>query len=394
MPPNPGAPLIVHVVYGFAVGGLENGVCNLINRLPHDRWRHAIVALTDVSPEFCARLERRDVPIETLRKPPGHGVRLYPRLYRLFRAMRPAIVHTRNLAALEAVVPAWAAGVPARVHGEHGRDMSDLDGASARYRWLRRLYSPFVSRYVVLSRDLGRYLSAGVGIGAARIEHICNGVDAGRFHPAVRGPRTPVDLPFGGRDLCVVGTVGRMQPVKGQVGLARAFVHALEIDPAARERLRLVLVGEGPLRSECAAILARAGVGHLAWMPGERADVPDILRGLDCFVLPSLAEGISNTVLEAMACARPVIATRVGGNAELVEPEVTGRLVPARDDAALARAMLGYLHDPGLARRHGAAGRQRVEREFSLDRMVASYQSLYDAVLATRDGRPAPAASA
>ncbi|MCX7901461.1 MAG: glycosyltransferase, partial [Burkholderiaceae bacterium] len=156
-------PLIVHVVYRFAVGGLENGVVNLINHLPHERWRHTVVALTDVCERFRQRVQRDDVAYVSLHKPAGHGVRLYPRLFRLFRELRPAIVHTRNLAALEATVPAWAAGVPVRMHGEHGRDIDDLDGTSRKHRLLRRLYRPFVQQYVALSRDLERYLIEAIG---------------------------------------------------------------------------------------------------------------------------------------------------------------------------------------------------------------------------------------
>ena len=90
------------------MGGLENGVVNLINRLPADRWRHAIVALTDIDAGFAARIQRADVPLLALHKPPGQGLWQFPKLYRLFRELQPAIVHTRNLGALEAQVPAWA----------------------------------------------------------------------------------------------------------------------------------------------------------------------------------------------------------------------------------------------------------------------------------------------
>ena len=145
-------PLIAHVVYRFDVGGLENGVVNLINRLPQGSWRHAVLALTDVSPAFAKRVQRQDVQYVSMHKAPGHLWKLYPRLTRVFRELRPAVVHTRNLAALEAVVPAWAAGVTVRIHGEHGRDEIDPNGVRRRYQWVRRAYSPFVSRYVAVSK--------------------------------------------------------------------------------------------------------------------------------------------------------------------------------------------------------------------------------------------------
>jgi sugar transferase (PEP-CTERM/EpsH1 system associated) len=387
MPAPP--PLIVHVVYRFGVGGLENGLVNLINRMPAHRWRHAIVALTDVSPEFARRVARPDVRYVALERQPGHLVRDYPRLFRMFRDFRPAIVHTRNLAALESVVPAWAAGVPVRIHGEHGWDVHDPTGRSRRYRTVRRIYRPFVTRYVALSRHLRDYLEHEVGVPSGAIAQIYNGVDTERFRPN-RGARPAIPgCPFGGPDHWLVGTVGRMEAIKDPLNLASAFVRALQVQPAAAERLRLVMVGDGTLRGAVNEMLDRPGVRDRVWFAGERTDVPDIMRGLDCFVLPSLAEGVSNTTLEAMATGIPVIATRVGGNAELIEPEMTGTLVPRADGDALARAMLRYFNDRLTARRHAKAARRVVESRFSLSKMVADYECMYERALAAA-GVPMP----
>ena len=287
--------LIAHVVYRFDIGGLENGVVNLINRLPESSWRHAVLALSEVSPAFTQRVQRQDVQYLSLHKSSGHLWKLYPRLVRIFRELQPAVVHTRNLAALEAVVPAWAAGVPARIHGEHGRNALDPDGSRRRFQWVRRAYSPFVSRYVALSQDLERYLRDRVGIAADRIVQLCNGVDSYRFHPAVGARAAIDDCPFRRPEHWLVGTVGRMDPVKDQSMLARAFVLALQMNPAARDRMRLVIVGEGAMRAEAERILEDGGARELAWFAGERNDIPEIMQGLDCFVLPSRGEGISNT---------------------------------------------------------------------------------------------------
>ncbi len=374
------APLVVHVVFRFDTGGLENGIVNLINRMPAEAYRHAIIALTEVSAAFASRIRRDDVLYFSLNKGGGHGVKLYPRLYRLFRQLAPAIVHTRNLAALEAAVPAWLAGVPVRIHGEHGRDLGDLDGSRPKYRWLRRVFRPFVTRYIALSRELERYMTQRVGIPALNIAQIHNGVDADAFRPAPAGRSLIPGCPFGLPGEWLVGTVGRMQPVKDQMTLARAFVRSLEMAPGAAKSLRLVMIGDGPLKRRVEAILAAAGVAHLAWLPGERSDVAEIMRGLDCFVLPSLAEGISNTILEAMASGLPVVATAVGGNGELVAAGDTGCLVPAADTEGMASALLGYFDAPQTAARHGRAGRVRVERLFSLDVMVDRYRREYDAL--------------
>ena len=370
-------PLVVHVVYRFDTGGLENGVVNLINHMAPDAYRHTIVALTEVT-DFRQRIARSDVAFVALRKPPGHGVWQYPRLYRLFRQLRPDIVHSRNLAALEVQVPAMAARVPVRIHGEHGRDVGDLDGNNVTYQRVRRLYKPFVHHYVALSRDLADYLVHKVAVPRSRITQAYNGVDTTHFCPAPAGPQLIPGCPFDPAQHWLVGTVGRMQTVKDQVMLAHAFVQTLLLDPALRTRMRLVMVGDGPLRAQVQAVLDGAGLADLAWLPGERRDVVAIMRGLHLFVLPSLAEGISNTILEAMASALPVLATAVGGNADLVADGITGHIVPAADPQAMARALVVLASDPATARSMGAAGRQRVLARFSMQAMVATYQNMYD----------------
>jgi sugar transferase (PEP-CTERM/EpsH1 system associated) len=373
-------PLIAHMMYRFDVGGLENGVANLINRMPSEHYRHAIIALTEVT-DFKRRIRRDDVEFIALGKQPGHLISDYPRLFRLFRELRPAILHTRNLAALEAVVPAWAAGVPVRIQSEHGRDVGDLDGSNRKYQWARRLYNPFVTHWVALSRDLEQYLVQRVGVTPRKVAQIYNGVDIDRFDLADKTVAVVEGCPFRRPDHWLVGTVGRMQPVKDQMLLARAFIRLLELRPALRERVRLVMIGEGPLLELARGELEKAGVADLAWLPGERHDVADILRQLDCFVLPSLAEGVSNTILEAMASGLPVIATRVGGNAELVVDGMTGRLVPAADTEAMARAIAEFADEPARAAEAGRNGRIEVQRRFSMDAMEAAYRGLYDRLL-------------
>ena len=372
-------PLVAHVMYRFDIGGLENGVVNLINHMPPGAYRHAVISLTEIT-DFHKRIARDDVEFIALNKSPGHALWIYVRLFRLFRTLRPAIVHTRNLGALELVVPAWAAGAPVRIHGEHGRDVGDLDGSNKKYQWVRRIYRPFVTHYIALSRDLEQYLLSKVGVSKGSIQQIYNGVDDERFQPTEN--RQAIEgCPFRESGLWIVGTVGRMQTVKDQTTLARAFIRALAIAPELRESLRLVVIGDGPLKEQVRALLQQAGVSDLAWMPGERNDVPEILSGLDCFVLPSLAEGISNTILEAMATGLPVIATDVGGNGELVSVGQTGKLVPAGDVEAMAQSIVEYACDREQARRAGRAGRAAVESRFSLAAMVRQYQGLYDRLL-------------
>lgn len=380
--PAPRVPLVVHVVDRLGVGGMENGLVNIINGTPPNRLRHAVVCLREAG-AFQKRLTRDDVPVRVLGKSEGKDIGCYWRLWRELRRLRPDIVHTRNLPAVDMVVPAAFCGARAVVHGEHGRDAVEEDGKNRRYNFLRRSVSPCVDRYVVVSRDIGRWLVCQVGVPGGRVVQIYNGVDAARFRPPGRllGPAADAE------DLVVFGTVGRMQTVKDQVTLARAFVRLVDHTPGGRERLRLVLIGDGPLRDACRQVLAEAGMGDLAWMPGTRHDVPDLLRRLDVFVLPSRTEGICNTILEAMATGLPVIATNVGGNPELVLHNTTGFLVPHSDPDAMARAMDVYAIDALARRTHGAAGRARVLSEFALERMVERYLMVYEGLLARRKGR-------
>jgi glycosyltransferase involved in cell wall biosynthesis len=173
-----------------------------------------------------------------------------------------------------------------------------------------------------------------------------------------------------------------MDPVKDQLTLVRAFLRLVAADrEGPSQRFRLVIIGDGMLRDEALRMLREAGADHLAWLPGDREDIPEIMRSLNLFVLPSLAEGISNTILEAMASGLPVVATRVGGNPELVDEEKTGVLVPPADPAALAGAIFRYVQTPGLMSAHGRAGRERVEARFSMAAMVEGYLAVYDEVL-------------
>ena len=379
---NENTPLVAHVVHRFDTGGLENGVVNLINHMPPQAYRHAVIALTEVSDSFAQRVTRPDVEFVSLHKPPGQGFRLYPRIASELRRLRTVVFHTRNLGPLEMQPAAAWMRVPVRIHGEHGWDVGDMNGLSRHHQRLRKLYSPFVHRYVALSGELASYLTDRVGIAPSRVVRLCNGVDAERFRPDTRGTLPIEGCPFDPCRHWVIGSVGRMQVVKNPALLARAFVRLMELAPHLRERVRLVMVGEGPLRAEAQAVIDEAGLAGLAWLPGERGDVPQVMRGLHAFALPSTAEGISNTILEAMASALPVVATEVGGNGELVSAGRTGTLVPAQDVESMALALLALAHDPAQARRMGQAGRAEVERRFSLQAMVAGYQALYDELLA------------
>jgi len=366
---------VLHVVYSFSVGGLENIIVQLINRLPPDRFEHVLLSLTTFG-EFAQRIAQPGVRLIALNKGPGHALPLYPEIWRLLRQLRPDVLHTCNLAALELVPLAWAAGVALRVHAEHGWDAHDPQGLNRKYQWLRRLYRPFVSHYVAVSNDLDTYLAKAIGVPARRRSLVANGVDTAVFAPAVHR-LAPAGCPFVPGRHWLLGTVGRLQTVKNQPFLAHAFVQLLAAHPEAAQRARLVMVGDGPLRPEVERILSQAGVQHLAWLPGVRQDVAAILQCLDCFVLPSLTEGTSCTLQEAMATGLPTVATAVGGTPDLLQHGADGQLVQPGDVDGMAQALWTYMTCPALAWQHGHLARQHALQRFALEGMIRRYDDLF-----------------
>ena len=184
--PLQAAPLIVHLIHSLDVGGLENGLINLINQMPPERYRHAIVCLKDFS-NFHQRIRVEGVEIIALHKREGKDWPHYLRLYRTLKRLHPALIHTRNLASIEGQLLALAAGIKLRVHSEHGRDWADVDGKNYKSRCLRRLLRPLVGHFIAVSRDLQRWLIDSIGAPPARVTQINNGVDSLQFHPRL-GP--------------------------------------------------------------------------------------------------------------------------------------------------------------------------------------------------------------
>ncbi|PHS74388.1 MAG: sugar transferase [Porticoccus sp.] len=375
-------PLVAHIIYALGTGGLENGLINIINRTPPDRYRHVIICLTNAD-DFANRITLPGVQVIQLHKPAGQNFRVFWDLWKTLRTLRPDVVHTRNLASLEMqLVTLLMPGIK-RVHGEHGRDIHDLDGTNKKYNLLRRAMQPFVHRYIAVSQDLLQWLKHTVAIPEKKLRQIYNGVDAEKFLPrqgnAQRGDLTPPG--FLPENAVVVGTVGRLAEVKNQQLLIEAVGYLLTKRPILRRTLRLVLVGDGPLKLQLVDRVKQLGISDVVWFSGDRNDVPVLMQLMDIFILPSLAEGISNTLLEAMASGLPVIATSVGGNVELVEDGVNGRLVPVNNVSAMANAVAELVDDPALRQSMGEKGLALVRTTFNWEKTVTNYLAVYDTLL-------------
>lgn len=368
---------IIHIIYRLDFGGLENGLVNIING-SHQEFRHTIIALNGVNPDFANRIAASDVEIHDVHKKPGKDLAVYFRIWKLLRQLRPDIVHTRNLTSIEAQVPALLAGVPVRIHGEHGWDIADPKGDVRKYQILRRVIGACIHRFIPLSSELKNYLIQKVGIPDRKITMICNGVNLACFAPLPDRHERDESAPF------VFLTVGRLEKIKGHRYLIESLGLLKQEMGDIDSRLQLRVVGDGSERQSIEARAQELGLESVVLFLGSRSDIAALLNDCDAFVLPSLAEGISNTILEALACGKPVIATHVGGNTDLVAHGEYGLIVESESPIALASALKTYLSDPSLAKRHGERAYQEAVSRFSLDGMIEQYKNVYHSATSGR----------
>lgn len=368
--PNHSKIKILHILHSFNMGGLENGVVNLLNNSDHDMFEHEICCVTK-SGNAALRLKNR-IPIYEMYKHEGNDWRLIPKLAKLMKNRKPDIVHTRNWGTVDGIVAAKLAGIRAVVHGEHGWNMDDPRGQNIKRRMLRKLLSGTVDHFLAVSENIKNWMIDSVGIKSRKISKILNGVDTNKFCADNKG----VDrnkLGFA-NNAVIIGTVGRLDPIKDQQLLLNAFAKLNH----EQENLCLIFIGDGPERKRLESIKRTFPCRDHIFFLGERHDIHEVLPMFDIFVLPSKNEGISNTILEAMATGLPVIATDVGGNPELVQHAHTGLLIPPIDCDALVDAMNFYIEQaPHMRKIHGQNARDRAVRDFSLDSMVKQYETLY-----------------
>jgi sugar transferase (PEP-CTERM/EpsH1 system associated) len=372
-------PLLAHVLYRFDTGGMERIALSVINRT-RDRYRHAVICLAGYG-ALRDEIADASVPCLSLDKRPGKDPGCYFRLWRALRLLKPDLVQTYNIGALDAAPTIRLAGVRRIVHAEHGRDVTDPRGDNAKYLRLRRWMAPLIARFIAVSRDLQLWLIDRAGIRADKVICIANGIDAAAFatsRTALR--RRPLLGGFAPPDTLLIGNVARLDKVKDQAGLLAAFKMLCE-QAGQETACRLIIVGEGPEHAELQRQIEQLGLTQRVRLLGNRSDVAELLAECDVFVLSSIAEGMPVTLMEAMASGLPIVATEVGGVASVVEHGVTGTLVPAGDPRALAEALGGYMADEALRRRHGDAGRVRVTADFSLSAMLSAYTALYDNLL-------------
>ncbi len=364
---------VLHILHSLQVGGLENGVVNLINNLDAQMFTHSICCTDSIGP--MAERIKQPVSIFALEKGERRDYLISLKIARLINRVKPDIIHTRNWSAIDGIIGARLAGKRIVIHGEHGREAGDPDGRNIKRKIIRKALSPWVSQFITVSNELRDWLIHDVGITPAKVTQIINGVDADYIKPAGNKEQLKSELGLS-PDTFVIGSVGRLDPVKDHETLLRAFKIACQRNNG--KKLALIVVGTGPLREDLKLIAGKLGVSNGVKFTGERNDMIQLYNCMDVYVLPSIAEGISNTILEAMASGLPVIASNVGGNLELVDQGRTGFFFSSGNFKELADFICRYADNDSLAREHGFNGRQRAVDKFSIQQMTDKYRALYE----------------
>lgn len=358
----------------LGAGGSERFLRNLLANLPRDHYAVDVVQLA-ARPHPQQRVARLDgvrlsyLPVEAIYAPAG--IAAFRRVCGRVLRRRYDIVQSQHEKS-----DLICACLPRR-HGLHRisnrRDMGF--NKTRRLRAFFRYANARFDRIVAPSRAVAEALVAHDHVPSARCVTIPNGVDTQRFRPIDAGARARLRAMLGfGDDECLIGCVASFTEVKQHATLIEAFAQVWRGYP----QVRLLLVGHGPLRPQLERQIDSLGVAPSVSFLGPRGDVEQILPALDIFVLASRSEGMSNAILEAQACAVAVVATAVGGNAELVRSQSMGILVPAADPQALARALSELVAAPSRRVAMGTAAREQVQRDHSLAAMSAAYQRLYE----------------
>ena len=362
-------------------GGAQKYVYYLATRLPKDRYKVSVACGTGglLIPKLRqAGIEVIPIP-NLVGRPEIDPVRdslAFLELLRLIRHKRPHIIHTNSTkAGFWGRLAAKLAGVPVIIFTAHGFVLNEPRGPLKRLIfYVAERIGGMLSDLIIAVSEADRQLAIGCKIiSPDRIVTIRNGLDV--IHSIIeQRSKAEIGLPDGYQ---IVGTVANFYPTKGLPFFIRAIPYVRDEFPEAC----FVIVGDGQQRPELERLTAELDLNSCVLFLGQRDDVPQILPLFDVFVLPSVKEGLPYALLEAMAAAKPVVATAVGGVPEVVVDGQTGLLVPPRDPEALAQAIITLLRNPGRARAMGEAGRQRVLEHFTVERMVAETERVYQALL-------------
>lgn len=366
MSPEPAK--ILYVALDMDLGGLQRIIHLLVEGLDRRRFE-PLVCCFDRGGVFYDSLKANGVQGCVLHRRPGpFDAALLRKLIRYVREHRIDVIHSQNACALYAGLAGLLTGVPV-IHTDHGRLVPDKRSAI----WEDWLASRCLRTFVGVSEELTDYLRVKVGIAKKKLLTIINGVDTARFVPRAGVARDALREQHGLSPADrVLGTVCRFDPIKNLPFMISCMPQIVQQVPTAK----LVIVGEGPIRDELDTQIAKLGMARHVMVWPRRNDIESVMPQFDVYVCTSLSEGTSMTILEAMACGLPVVASAVGGNCSIVDSG-SGILFPLNDVEAYVLNAVALLLDPSRATAMGAQSRKRAETVYPLSRTIDQYQALY-----------------
>lgn len=358
---------LLHVVLEMGIGGLQRLITDTTLAMDRDRFNIEVVCLDELGC-FAEVLQAEGVKVSLLRRHDRH-LAFYPfRLARFMRQRNSHVVHMHPGSFIFGILAAQLARVPVTIYTEHGRGVPEHP-----LRTLEdRVSGIFVDRIIAVSKELELYLADAIKLPARKICTVINGIRTVEFAHRPKNPKLLAEFGIS-PDTRVLGTVARLDPIKDQMTMLRAF-------QAVRERIpnvRLLMIGDGPARPELEAYAVASGIEKSVTITGQRNDVPALINLFDVFLLTSLREGTSISLLEAMSSGVAPIVTNVGGNPAIVNDGIDGLLVEPRNPNALAEAIIALLLDDNRRQSIASAAAAKIQAHYSIEHMVRQYVAIY-----------------
>ena len=360
---------LVYIIDDLGVGGAQRQLVELVKSLPTGCYIPHVISLSTTRIDYVEALRAARIPVTLIPQQGKWSWSAFITLWKTLRAIRPTIVNTWLFTAdLYGRLAAWCAGVPIIISTVHSVDLDKPSRHVIVDRWLKGV----THRFIATANAVGSVLNQREGVPQERMTIIHNGIDLREFVPASYNGHLRRTLKIG-PNRPLIGIVGRLARVKDH----ETFIRAASIVIRTIPNCAFLIVGSGALRSSIQQLVAQLGLKSHIYFLDHQPLVAPVYDTLDLLVVSSLYEGCCRVILEAMAMEKPVVATAVGGNPELVIPGQTGLLVPVQDPPQLAEAIIQLLSDPARAKQMGTQGRRAIEGHFGLGRMVEETDALY-----------------
>jgi len=360
---------ILYLILDLDLGGLQRIVNLLIDRIDKEYYTPTICCL-DRGGVFYEQLRSNEISKYILNRKPGlFDTQLFLKLYRLIKQNNIDIIHSHNGCTLYAVLAGRLAKVKGIIHTDHGRLIPDRKGAILE----DRLSSYLLNYFVGVSYELTDYLESVVKIKQEKLITIINGVDTKLFQPQDAKNKLQLKKSLGyTEDDQIIGAVCRLDPIKNIEFLLNC-IHHLSIE---NKNIKLLIVGDGPIKQKLIQYSNELSITKYVNFIGYRKDVESILPVIDIYVSTSLSEGTSMTILEAMSCGLPIVASDVGGNKKLVD-RTNGYLYPSNDKDEFINAVHQIFNNEQYKEKLGKESRKKILDQFSIDQVVKQYEDLY-----------------